>query len=293
MFVGNAKATAEATNNAQRDNITALANSLSSSQFAGVVINGDLTAYGHDDELDGYIGLWDNKFAYNIYPGLGNHDYKNNVNNCTENNCATRMYRYGRDTFQTLNALRFDYTEGDQYYKFPSLRKEFNGSLAYSWEIGPIHLVQLNYSPIYVTDWNGWDFSKARRDYYNIQKSIDWLKADLKDAVSRGKRIILNMHNWDDGDSDNGKTASTDPDFLQILSTYPVDAIFAGHIHSSCGWINPVSTGQKLQGPPVFRSGASLYKTFLMARFQSGKLTVQAVDGSKSPVQATVIYTSP
>lgn len=56
-------------------------------------MNGDLTDYGHPDEYQAYAEQFGRPFTAGIrlYPGLGNHDYANNVDDCFLNHCADRM----------------------------------------------------------------------------------------------------------------------------------------------------------------------------------------------------------
>jgi hypothetical protein len=44
---------------------------------SGVIINGDLTAFWHEDQFELYQAIY-SRVQYQIYPGLGNHDYENN-----------------------------------------------------------------------------------------------------------------------------------------------------------------------------------------------------------------------
>src|SRR5262249_9175904 len=224
----------------------------------GVIINGDLTAFGHGYQLAKYKEMYDQGLGLKIYPGLGNHDYANNVNRCHENNCATRMVTYMNDFVKDLNPISYDFYVSDQYYKFPSLRKDYQGSLAYSWEIGDVHFVQLHNYPAYTNSWNGWNGDAARRDYVEITSSMNWLRKDLTDARNRGKIIILNMHdaantdypNPDKNSGDQNHFAEEHPaefaEYLKMLDELKVSAVFAGHLHGTNG---EVSIGYSGKGP--------------------------------------------
>uniref|UniRef100_A0A915HZB0 Calcineurin-like phosphoesterase domain-containing protein n=1 Tax=Romanomermis culicivorax TaxID=13658 RepID=A0A915HZB0_ROMCU len=68
-----------------------------------VIINGDLTAFGHHDELATFETLLEEarlKLGIPFYMGLGNHDYANNVDDCYDNNCAQRMVRLGTSSLE-------------------------------------------------------------------------------------------------------------------------------------------------------------------------------------------------
>src|SRR5262249_29147974 len=83
----------------------AIAAEVGKEKLKGVIINGDLTAFGHGYQLAKYKEMYDQGLGLKIYPGLGNHDYANNVNRCHENNCATRMVTYMNDFVTDLNPI--------------------------------------------------------------------------------------------------------------------------------------------------------------------------------------------
>jgi hypothetical protein len=79
--------------------------------FGGVIVNGDLTEFGKQDaDLEDYIDLYDLGVGANVYPGLGNHDYANNVDDCFVNFCASAMVSYLATQVSSLNPLDFDYS---------------------------------------------------------------------------------------------------------------------------------------------------------------------------------------
>lgn len=62
---------------------------------SGIIINGDLTSFGHKGELDLYKSYYPaSGFKYQIYPGLGNHDYYNNVPSINHDNCDYDAFYY-------------------------------------------------------------------------------------------------------------------------------------------------------------------------------------------------------
>jgi cytolysin (calcineurin-like family phosphatase) len=70
------------------------------------------------------------------------------------------------------------------------LNKHYLGSLAYSKNIGEVHLVQLNNEPTYQVK-----ISCAESDLVrHIKQSLDWLENDLRIARAQGYAIIINMH---------------------------------------------------------------------------------------------------
>lgn len=256
--------------------------------LGGAIINGDLTEFGDQGpDLGDYINIYEHGLKMNVYAGLGNHDYANNVNDCGNNTCASSMIDYLANQVPSLNPLSFDYTESGVYYHFPSNVKHHDGSLGYSWEIGNVHFVQLNNFPTYTTSWNGWNFGSARRDYYDIHSAMTWLRNDLGAAHAAGKRIVLNLHDWG--------SVSDDAEMNAILDAYPVSAVFAGHWHSVYGEYEqkgPFSDGHRV---PVLLSGSAHYGTFLATRYLGGKLyvwtfMVDHFDGAKLKVRTDGVF---
>lgn len=253
----------------QIDSLNALQDSLGKEHLAGLVINGDLTAFGHDWQLDAFRELYHKRLRMTVYPGLGNHDIANNVDDCFENGCATGMMQYLKSQVDALNVRNFDYADSGTYYQFPSLKRRHSKSFAYSWDVGDVHFVQLNNYPTYTASWNGWIFSKARREYYQIESARQWLIEDLEQATLEGKHIILNYH----------ISAFTD-EITDILQQYKVSAIFAGHLHQYIGQVdfhtlwNFYGVGQHL---PVFLGGAAVFQKYLLVRFMADQFEVSLV----------------
>jgi hypothetical protein len=220
------------------------------SKFAFTVINGDLTAYFHPDQHTEFRAIYDRGFPWAypmalktpVYLGLGNHDYQNNLSDC--NSFSTDNNRCAKNAINLIRGSVFlDYVKN-----MPSdtLESYDAGSLAYSWNKGPYHFVQLHNEPDYEIPKLG------------ISKSVDWLEKDLARATQRGQTIIVNMH----------KPPAADSSLARILGAHSVAAIFAGHLHSSSGKFSNLktTTGQLV---PVFLSGSADEHSFLRVDFQN------------------------
>jgi cytolysin (calcineurin-like family phosphatase) len=234
-------------------------------QIKGVLLNGDLTAFGHDWQLNKYTELL-KILEVPYFPGLGNHDYSNNVDDSYNNNCASRMVDY-MYAWLKLNAGMLNYDFSDRsYYQFPELRTDYIGSLSYSYNIGKVHFIQLQNFPSYTDDWNSWNAGSARRDFYFIKPSFFWLKNDLAIARNRGDIIIVNLHDYGGNFIEPYIT-----EFNDILIKYGVSAVFAGHIHSDCGKCGTIGNSDI----PYFRSGAASYQDYLVADIDNNQMTVK------------------
>ena len=239
-------------------------------QVEGVVINGDLTAFGHDWQYEKYTELL-KVLAVRYYPGLGNHDYSNNVDDSVMNNCASRMvdfmHSWLKSSSESGAILGYDFTER-AYYQAPALRTDYEGSLAYSFNIGKAHFVQLQNFPSYADSWDRWDAAHARRDYYYIREAFYWLRNDLALARNRGDIVIVALHQYGDNFIEPALSQ-----FNQIVKDYGVSAVFAGHVHGHCRRDGTVY-GTTI---PLFRSGAASHQDYLVADIDAvaRKMTVQ------------------
>jgi hypothetical protein len=230
----------------------------------GVVINGDLTAYFHQWQTDLFENLYVDPASFDLplFPGLGNHDFANNVRDCYSTRTPSRLLDHNgcaKDAVDFIKATMF----GDKVPTFPigSVQSFDNGSLAYSWNFGAWHFVQLHNYPTY-----------AQPDL-GVSSAIAWLTADLSAATAAGRRSVIDFHDYGD------HLKQDDPAFLGAIQGQRVAAIFAGHIHSDAGLVGYAPGG----AIPVFRSGASEYETFLLVEFGDSYMNVGVVDSGVSP----------
>jgi cytolysin (calcineurin-like family phosphatase) len=256
--------------------INSLVNSLGN--VKGLIINGDLTAFGHSNELEKFKSIYAN-VKVPMYLGLGNHDYANNVDDTYENNCANRMVEYMVGHIKSNGSTSSDYNVSDSYV-FPEYVTTTTGSLSYSWDVGNVHFVQLQNFPIYKREWSNYvSVGAAKRKTVKITSALNWLGADLAKARNAGKIIILNYHDSDEHWQDYGTTAldyaRLSSKFISMLSTYKVAAVFVGHYHSSIGnsSVSRISYGST----PVFYCGSASQSKFLLVNFKGNKMTVQHV----------------
>lgn len=251
------------------------------SSFKGVIVNGDLTAFGHSDQFKMYKQYFEDRIKARVYPGLGNHDYANNVNDCFENNCARGMVDFLAKKVRSLPGIKsFDYKVGKVYYEFPSLHRNHRGSLAYSFEIGGVHFIQMNNYPSYRTHFKGWNFLGARMDHYSIRSAFAWLQKDLTRARAAGKTIIVNFHDFDQHMSHAARDR-----LRAMMAQHKVAGVFWGHIHELVG--RSGNGGQT----PGFRSGSSAYNTYLLVHFRDNKLhEVSVIDSSYGGVSVRETY---
>lgn len=245
-----------------------------------VMINGDMTAFGHGGERSTTKSILDKQLGGIYDYGLGNHDYENNINDCNfpENNCAAGSVvelkdRYwGRvDTF-------------DLAARSEGRTKIFYGSLAYSRAVGDVHLIQLNNEPTYSVNFSsGFPLNKVN---FEISDALDWLERDLQSARNQGKIIVLNMHKPDRWKGDSEQIAR----FKEMIERYKVTAVFAGHLHNSPGQYDGWNSKTYFGAVPVFLSGGASNQTYLIASFAQDRktLTVHQVNGNHWPSRKAI-----
>lgn len=240
-----------------------------------VMINGDMTAFGHGKERATTQAILDKQLGGAYDYGLGNHDYENNINDCSfpENNCAAgsiiglkERYWGKLDTF-------------DLKARSEGRTKVYYGSLAYSRSMGDVHLVQLNNEPTYSVNFSsGFPLNKVN---FEIGDALDWLERDLRQARNEGKIIVLNMHKPDGWKGDDRQIER----FRAMIQRYGVTAVFAGHQHSRAGEYYGWNRQEYFGDVPVFLSGGASNQTYLIASFAQDRkaLTIHQVNGNNWP----------
>ena len=284
---------AEDSNNKTIDEINKI-KSNKDNNYKGLIINGDLTAFGHEDERKRFQKFYNIKdFKTMIYPALGNHDYQNNINDCGAkytqgwNNCAGGMMHLMADWILGYKGL----DKGKAHGCNPLLKScdiyAFNkntaqttgnrnviGSLAYSWEINEFLFVQLQNYPHYTTDFKrGWD-SGVSSWTMKAQNSMAWLTIQLNDAKKKKQHVILNMHNieyyFGEGAKTEKDTEQRRFDRIQlenVLKEYSpnIRAIFVGHHHQEIGISK--SRHSEIAGIPIIYSGSPISGRLLKVKF--------------------------
>lgn len=251
------------------------------SDYLGTVINGDLTEFGYNrgkwSQLDAFKSIYpESNFPGTLWPGLGNHDYANNVDDSWENNAAIRMVHYLDDYLGRFRANP-GYIADDSRRKDENLTVRIEGSLSYAWDIGDYRFIQLNYYPDYAVTFKGWHwerpgdmFSRSPlKRFIKIESSIDngWLEGQLDKAVTDGKIVILNMHHpYPDGAVAPARVRLND-----LMKGYAnIQGVFVAHLSEYLGQCRtggqPDTIGNKV---PVFYSGSPIYSTMLVAKFNS------------------------
>lgn len=215
-----------------------------------VMINGDMTAYGHGWQRDYLYRTLDAHLSGDYYFGLGNHDYQNNVGNCANNGCARDSLFDLRDRMQNkVDTMAVDVSE-------KRWNQTWVGSLAYSKRFEDVLLIQLNNQPTYETRFNA---RQGLKTYdFRITGSLDWLEEQLKRARADNLTILLNMH------KPNGWQTSTENQqrFRTMIKTFGVTAVFAGHLHKYAG---RYYEADYYGAVPLFLSGSASQRTYLIA----------------------------
>ena len=115
-----------------------------------------------------------------------------------------------------------------------------HGSLAYAYDIGDVHFVQLQFKPDYERFLAEISFP-ALSPSFDVIPSYDWLEKDLQTATAAGKYIVINMH--DAQITSIGTNLGKDDQFMKAITGTNVAAIFAGHIHQKYGKQGTIDNG--------------------------------------------------
>ncbi|MDM5176114.1 metallophosphoesterase [Massilia sp. DJPM01] len=266
----------------------------------GLVINGDLTRFGSKDHYLGkFQDMYMNQTSFPVWPGLGNHDYQNNINACGAP--ATMNWNYcGADMMQFLaswlndnrsKTVSYDLTNYSKNSSQMGWQRNISGSLAYSWEIGSFHFVQLNNYPTYKTKFkHGYSFGVYSWDL-DATSPADWIAHDFSTAVENRKVIILNWHDFDDAYGNN-YDAPEYKEMIAMLDKYAsnIKAVFVGHRHEKIGHngttdfikFKQSSNHAKDIWVPVIHSGSPIWGRFMRADFSDPyyncKITISEID---------------
>ena len=190
-----------------------------------IVMAGDMTSRGKDsagienfsNEFTWLRDYWDERreddehtpsIDFPVYPGQGNHDLLECGDGDDLLECAVR-----KDVKNSIsNGYMKERMGGESSINFDE------DTSNYSWDWGPIHLIQGNL-------WAG------KFD------DLEWLKQDLEDNVgTSGRPVILFQHyGWDSFSTgaENWWSEDNRTDLVEALADYNVIGIFTGHTHNN------------------------------------------------------------
>ncbi|MGH0590519.1 metallophosphoesterase [Bacillus mycoides] len=144
----------------QYQNINSYTNSVSN---ASIIINGDITSYGHSWQwikmTDELLPILNRPF----YFGLGNHDIENNQGDCFQDSCFSKSMVNLRAHINNMGLSSFQ-VDIDKYHK--------NGSFGYAVDFGDVYSLQLNNYPTmkYFSLHSG----------FELKENMNWIEQNLK-----------------------------------------------------------------------------------------------------------------
>lgn len=235
-----------------------------------VMVNGDITAFGHFSERSYMRSVFEGKLEGIYDYGLGNHDYANNVDDCFLNNCAAGSVTDFKQRYWGSVAT-FDLAA-----RASGLGTVYYGSLAYSKSFGDVHMIQLNNEPTYTVSFSSGSPIGGYR--FEISQALDWLERDLRSARALGRIIIVNMHKTYDWQGTREQIAR----FQKLIEQYRVTAVFGGHDHWGAGSYSDWGSREYFGDVPVFLSGSASQQTYLIASLSEDRqqLSVSVVRDS-------------
>lgn len=227
-------------------NINCMNQDIAKYNVKGVIINGDITRGGTENQVEVINGLL-SKINAKVYPGLGNHDQPLGKNDPRPGN-ATRMFNWVNS-----KAVEAGITNND--IKTEGANKLY-GSSAYSWNEGNMHFVQLQVKPGYTSNWS---FGGTTYQWTN---SYNWMVNDLAQADGRYKRSIINYH----------IPEYPGQNFVNQWKDKDVAAVFAGHTkrfdltYNYPGKVVPI---------PLFESNAMFRGTYYLVSIHEKGMMVK------------------
>ncbi|WP_319007006.1 metallophosphoesterase [Bacillus thuringiensis] len=244
----------------QYNNINSYMNSLSGVNGA-VLINGDVTAYGHGWQWNKMNSLM-NTLNRTYYYGLGNHDIGNTGvpldcanNGCFKNSMHNFINNHIFSASRRSTVKGVDFRTGTEWNGSIGFRDYERGSFAYVLEFGNIHSIQLQNYPTMRAE------AKSFTHATYIEPNFNWLRDRLIAARNGGKTIIINVH----------QSGSLTTEYTNLFQQYGVRAVFSGHVHTSYGNVGTINN------IPHFRSGSAMYRTYLILEQFSNRLDTYAV----------------
>ena len=257
-------------------------------RFRGLITNGNLAEIGHQEELNAFEDTWVENQTFSIWPGLGSLQSRAE-NKCDDKSCILGAVEWFENHVGSMPTRSFD-AEVQKSGRFRRHKKTISGSLAYSWDIGDFHFVQLNSHPEYKTTISdsqyigglgGWFGSKYFQRVAEIKSSLGWLKADLRQT--KKPYIIINMQDLDQ--------SVNSPGFKKILDQDKrIKAIFATNNTASNDFSFLADIGAR--SVPVFKSGSPDSNSYLWVRLQSQQgITVNSINSQYGQVKITESYT--
>lgn len=234
---------------------------ISSNGPSPVLINGDITAYGHSWQRKKMKELC-KKIVVKHFYGLGNHDIENNLNDCYQNQCTRGSFE--SYVYHVENMPEEYLDEMDIIRQGHPSFAVYHGSFAYSLNFGDIYSIQLNNYPTMKVDVYGGQVKE-----YAMYSTLDWLEKVLQKASKLEKIIIINVHkpnDWKGGPSEK---------FKELLKKYDVKAVFCGHYHKKVGLYD--SYRDYFGDIPVFLSGSASQRTYLTLEWTEQDFLIYSV----------------
>ncbi|CAJ1407405.1 unnamed protein product [Effrenium voratum] len=248
----------------------------------GVMVTGDLTAYGHTWQYDLYRQIWetreresaDKNIKLPVWPGLGNHDYANNLESgwfakqeplwtaYGSNGNAQRMVAYIRSAVGKCDGKTVVPGFGgmvDHYDK---------DSAAYSAKLGRIRFVHLHNYPTY-----------RRESLVGLSSTMKFLKDEVAEAERTQDYLVLMIHDVG-GHFSHTKDKERYDYFSEVTAGSRLLAVFAGHWHTAGGHkygnLKDSLTGADLLNSwggevPILRGYAPDKAKFLVTRWNLAK----------------------
>ncbi|WP_165004153.1 MULTISPECIES: metallophosphoesterase [unclassified Enterococcus] len=229
-----------------------------------MIINGDMTAYGHLSEwfvIERKLKRLKMPYAY----GLGNHDIENNWYDTFRNNAWRRSFAKALHHIDEVPNLLAKDVQVTKHFPW---RRTYTGSLSYSFQLGDFRVIQAQNHPMM-------NYTSHGRLTYSLIDGIDWILQQLEEAKQKNEPVLLNVHKplsiwWGDGE----KRAMFSDKLEEYHEEGILKAVFHGHYHTDLGESEDWELFDQL---PVYYSGSASQRSYLINEVREGQLSIYKV----------------
>lgn len=247
------------------------------SDVRGIIVNGDLTAFGHGWQRDKMMDKLLPTLKAKYYLNLGNHDIENNLGDCANDGCSHQMLELM--IHHITKVLFIPNGNYDAVYESGFWYDKWYGTYSYLFKYDNNVFIQLQNDPSLTIRPGG-----THRTHYAIEAdwNFNWLKSKLESAKNNNERVFISVHK----PVDSWKSTEGIQNFKNLIGNYNnIEAIFYGHYHNKHGKYPSIAN------IPTFYCSSPSYSQYLIMEYDDSGFEIFTVkDTSSSTSTKTSVY---